>query len=483
MRVACSNTGVCWGCAVKKITSTHVCWQCGEKGITTDSHLVRDQVLRSFVEQFVKTGKLDPAQEHALKNGQVQSGTQVEGDECMASMGKQLQRGVEDEKRGLIQNISKNVKVALNKSCIAKFSEDGIWYNGVVTEIYGDGSALVYFTDYGNSERVKGDDILRGSDDVPHGEIVDPHVHGGASDKTRFLSNQGESSLNAKEIQTLKDLEGPMGVTVLPDRSLVVVCRGANKVSRYSQEGNFLGVVKPGREFVKPSDILTLASGELVVRDDRGIQLFGSDLQFIKFVAEETIDRCFGLAEDGEGRIITINQNPSSVVKITAANSTDVFFIDKLTSRVVKRIEMVDLIEDAMVMLGTLEPDMSACRFLTHSNKRLYVVDHGLDCIFILNEDGTESELFGSRGTKGGEFRDPAGLVVDECGTMMVADSRNHRLQLIDHNLAFAGLVQVDVPLARPSGLYVDKVNKEIIVSNYQGKSVVRYKMVKNIVT
>jgi len=490
MRVACSSTAVCWGCAVKKITSTHVCWQCGQPNITTDSHLVRDQVLRSFVEQFVRTGKLDPAHEQALKNGQVQSGTQVYKSE--PSKVEQLQPRVKIEDSGVMLNVTSSIdRAMLNKSCVAKFSEDGIWYNGVVMEIYGDESALVYFTDYGNSERVKGDDILRGPADVPRGEDVDSHVHGGATvgreenlqarvGKFSFFESPRESPLNAKATLTINNVEGPMGVTILSDRSLAVVCRGANNVCRYSQDGKLLEVLKPGRELVKPSDILTLSSGELVVRDDRGIQLFGSDLQFIKFVAEEWIDRCFGLAEDDEGRIITINQKPSScgsVVKITAANNTDVFFIDKMTNKVVKRIEMVDLIVDAVELLGNLEPDISACRFLTYRNNKLYVVDYGLDCVFILNKDGTESELFGSRGHEGGEFRDPTGLLVDDYGTMMVADSRNHRLQLIDNSLVFAGLVKVDVPLVRPSGLYLDQENMEIIVSNYQGKSVVRYKI------
>ena len=57
--------------------------------------------------------------------------------------------------------------------------------------------------------------------------------------------------------------------------------------------------------------------------------------------------------------------------------------------------------------------------------------------------DGNESEMFGSRGNKEGEFRDPAGLVVDDMGTMMVVDSRNHRLQLVENELAFVGLVKV----------------------------------------
>ena len=164
-------------------------------------------------------------------------------------------------------------------------------------------------------------------------------------------------------------------------------------------------------------------------------------------VGEDWIDRCFGLAEDDEGRIITINCNSNTVdesrVKITLCNNTDVFFIDKISNKVVKRIEMIDLIEDAVVELQTLQADMSACRFLSYHNKKLYVVDLGLDCVFILTKDGTESELFGSRGNKGGEFRDPADLVVDDIGTMMVVESRNHRLQLMDSDLNFAGVVKV----------------------------------------
>ena len=396
---------------------------------------------------------MDPVHERALKNGQAEAGSRVNTIKV-----EQNQPKVEESE--VMPTVTSIDRGMLNKACVAKFSEDGIWYNGVVAEVYADESVLVYFTDYGNSERVRGGDVIRGPGDIPHGQVVDPHVHNRAEESTEkdlkpstdkfssFLS-QEDSPLKAKATLTIKNVEGPMGVTVLPDRSLLVVCKGANKVSRYSQAGEFLGVLKPGRELVKPSDILTLHSGELVVRDDRGIQLFGSDLQFTKFVAEESIDLCYGLAEDDEGRIITINQNSSNynvgcVVKITAVNTTDVFFIDKMTNTVVRRIEMVDLITDAVDLIGgNLEPDLSACRVLNYRNKKLYVVDHGLDCIFILNEDGTESELVGNRGTKEGEFRDPTGLVVDDCGTMMVADSRNHRLQLIDNSLAFAGLIEV----------------------------------------
>merc|ERR1719209_537726 len=248
---------------------------------------------------------------------------------------------------------------------------------------------------------------------------------------------------------------------------MVVACKDANCVSRYNIKGEFLGYLKPGRKFVQPSDILTLSSGELVVRDERGLQLFGAHLLFVKSVAEKWIDHCYGLAEDDEGKIVTINHNPGgedSTAKITAPNTTDVFFIDKNSDKVLKRIEMIDLILDAVDSLQN--PNlMSFCKFLAFSNKKLYVVDHGLDCIFILSKDGTESEMFGRRGNNGGEFRDPAGIVVDDDGAMIVVDSRNHRLQLIDDKLWFAGTVEVDRPLSRPSGIFV--AQKDILVSNY----------------
>merc|ERR1712096_524224 len=111
----------------------------------------------------------------------------------------------------------------------------------------------------------------------------------------------------------------------------------------------------------------TLASGEIAVRDERGIQLFGRNLEFIMFLAEEVIDRCYGLAEDDDGKIITINCNTvvGGIVKLTMPGNTDVFFIDRGSNRVVKRVEMVDLIGQAVLELQSLQADMSACRSLS----------------------------------------------------------------------------------------------------------------------
>ena len=52
-------------------------------------------------------------------------------------------------------------------------------------------------------------------------------------------------------------------------------------------------------------------------------------------------------------------------------------------------------------------------------------------------------KVFGGSGTGPGQFWDPAGLAVDDVGNMLVADSRNHRLQLIGQDRKWIRNVKV----------------------------------------
>ena len=72
--------------------------------------------------------------------------------------------------------------------------------------------------------------------------------------------------------------------------------------------------------------------------------------------------------------------------------------------------------------------------------------------VYMLNSKDNTAEVFGRTGVKNGEFRDPAGLVVDQLGNMIVADSRNHRLQVFNKKGSFQGLVKVNPPVRRPAG-------------------------------
>ena len=69
----------------------------------------------------------------------------------------------------------------------------------------------------------------------------------------------------------------------------------------------------------------------------------------------------------------------------------------------------------------------------------------GSDKIYIVDEKTGNATAFGQTGRGAGQFSDPAGLVVDSQGNMMVADSRNHRLCLYNKERKYIRDVQVCV--------------------------------------
>ena len=74
---------------------------------------------------------------------------------------------------------------------------------------------------------------------------------------------------------------------------------------------------------------------------------------------------------------------------------------------------------------------------------RKLLTDLGSDKIYIVDEKNGDARAFGQTGRGAGQFSDPAGLVVDNTGNMMVADSRNHRLCLYNKERKYIRDVQV----------------------------------------
>ena len=77
-----------------------------------------------------------------------------------------------------------------------------------------------------------------------------------------------------------------------------------------TQPGKYLQTLKPDRNFTRPSDMVALPDGRLAIRDDYGIQLFDDEGHFIMHCGQGMLGRCYGLATDGRGNLITINQGP-----------------------------------------------------------------------------------------------------------------------------------------------------------------------------
>jgi len=258
----------------------------------------------------------------------------------------------------------------------------------------------------------------------------------------------------------------PIGICLLPDKRVVVASTFEDKVNMFSPSGQFLKQLVPGERkeaFKHPSDMVTLSSGDFVVRDNNAIRFFNNMGDFIMTLNCDQVNRSYGLAEDGNGLLVIINERGGSRVE------TDLLFFEVKTGELVKRIELSDVIKDKKV---------SKCRFLTSALGKLYISDLGQDCVYTLDPETRDTTVFGQSGSGTGCFSDPAGLVVDSIGNMLVADSRNHRVCLYSRTNKFLGEVRLVPGARRPSGLLLDRENGDLYLLNLGGgQAVVRYSL------
>ena len=86
-------------------------------------------------------------------------------------------------------------------------------------------------------------------------------------------------------------------------------------------------------------------------------------------------------------------------------------------------------------------------------------------------------QKFGKSGSGPGCFDDPAGLVVDSEGSMVVADSKNHRLCVFNTRGEFLG--QPKLPeVRRPSGLLLHRGTGSLYVLNLSNQhALVKYRL------
>jgi len=171
-RLSCSNNPVCWNCAVKKITICHHCWECGESSITTELHLVQDFELRGIIK--------------AVKAGEKES--RINSEESK----------VQPEGSGLGQEASLWRRYCKGQKVLAKYSEDGKWYNGVVLQMFPDGSVDIEYTHYGNCETVLPADIVVDVTELPPDSKLASHVTAqaeGQGDTTPWLEVTEETEM------------------------------------------------------------------------------------------------------------------------------------------------------------------------------------------------------------------------------------------------------------------------------------------------
>jgi len=270
--------------------------------------------------------------------------------------------------------------------------------------------------------------------------------------------------LSIEEGAKPESLHKPIGMCLLQNGNIVVASTFEDKVKMFSPTGKFLSLVtSPDSPFERPSDMVTLQSGQFVVRDNTRVQVFSPTGTHMRTLWQDKgQDKCYGLAQDKEGRLVTI-------METRRQKKTDLLFFDLETGKLARKIEMEDIIADR---------SRSKCRFLTYQLGKLYITDLGLDCVYILDPATISVKVFGSTGSGLGQLSDPAGLVVDTVGNMIVADSKNHRLCLYDTEGKFICNLTLSPEARRPSGVVLDKENKELYVLTLQGRvAMTKYKL------
>ena len=150
------------------------------------------------------------------------------------------------------------------------------------------------------------------------------------------------------KMKNVFDVQAPAGVTVLADGTVAVVSRLENSVKIFTRTGSPLPCPLRGhRGFDKPTNILRLSNGRIVVRDQQGLQLFSQHGEFIKPIGCDYQNRYYGLAEDSDGNILTINVRDSATASglgtRTVKGQSDVFYFSQDGS-LLKQMELEDLV-------------------------------------------------------------------------------------------------------------------------------------------
>jgi len=307
------------------------------------------------------------------------------------------------------------------------------------------------------------------------------------TDDYQFMSTGGSTftdDVDGTSMFVIDKLVDPVDVTILADGdTIAIVCRRSEKVLKFSRSsGKCLGELKGLKNFEKPTNILLLHNGEIAVRDGQGIHLFNSEGIYNKDIGVEKQNRYFGLAEDSStGNIITLNCNIGDVEpgNLTDPGETDIFFINVTSGKVWKRVEIIDLINEENRRLSCCRALCSYKTLTGDEEDKVIVLDKGLDLLYCVSGEEV-GDAVGGPGSGVGSFSNPSGVAADYVGNLIVTDTNNNRLQLLDGELKFCGAVKVDRKLVKPVGIFFDAKRRELLICNQGEGSVVGYRLRKS---
>ena len=159
------------------------------------------------------------------------------------------------------------LSMSAGQECVAKWSEDDVWYRAQVAEIGKDGKVLVVFTDYGNSAFVEEGQLVAGVEGIPAGEEQDVHLVEATIGDTNL---QSEENVEASDCEIIEDFVEEKYVK----SEYAEEARAVDEVKAVEK----LDVVKEA-EHIVDADIQALPRGHLVELkvDDFCVARFSED--------------------------------------------------------------------------------------------------------------------------------------------------------------------------------------------------------------
>ena len=125
---------------------------------------------------------------------------------------------------------------------------------------------------------------------------------------------------------------------VLADGSFISLI--GQTLIKFSRDGKRLGEVK---EKIPPRNVLVRKNGEILSFNENGIKLYDNDLMLLREIKRPLTD-CYGLAEDSDGHLVTVNTNTRGG-QITQQGTSSILVIDVGQGLVRRVIDLGDVIE------------------------------------------------------------------------------------------------------------------------------------------
>ena len=229
-----------------------------------------------------------------------------------------------------------------------------------------------------------------------------------------------------------------------------------NRVNIYSYaEMDYMGELGNGMlKFNSPTNILSLSQGGLVILEESKIDILDEHCELL----QEIHGKYRGLTEGQDGEILTLRGQ--EVLKFSKA---DGIFVLKET------IKLVTL--EGFEKWYTL----SKPRHLLYSRGTgsLHITDYGLHKVVTIDLQTNKQSAVGYFGEGIGQLKNPAAMIADDMGNLLVLDQGNDRIVVCTSSGVWVKVMVETIQMAKATGLSLS--GNEVVVI-YSTGGLVRYR-------